>query len=275
MSTFTLTGSGIQAISTPGSLAIVVTVGASLGFVGNANPANQYHLGLLRLGTAHGYLPAVPVDAVNMLLPCPAAAVNLGYKLTTGVTITVEERAEVLTQVGVVPSSVIPPAPNIVTPFSDLSLGGILAATAASVAASGAWFSANAAVFYPFRLSAPFTSTNFFWLNGGVVSGNVCGGVYDASFTRLATTGSTAQATTQAIQTVAMAIALTPGLYYLALAIDNVTAQLYNAASSSPRNALTGARRQASAFVLPNPGVPTANGAVSNVYVCGLTTYAP
>ncbi len=227
------------------------------------------------MATAHGYGPAIPIDAVNMVIPLPVGAITLGYKLAVGITITVEERSEILQPIGTLATSSSPPAPNIITPFSDFALGGILAATAAAVAASGAYFSANAAVFYPFRLSAPFTSTTFFWLNGGVVSGNVCGGVYDASFARLATTGSIAQATIQAIQTVAMAVTLTPGLYYLALAVDNVTAQLYNSVTSSPRNALTGARRQAAAFVLPNPGVPTANAPVGNVYVCGLTTYPP
>ena len=94
MATFTLTGSGAQAIASPGSLAITITVFPSGLQAGNANPENWYHLGLLRLGNAHGYLPAVPLDATNMLLPCPNGATLLGYKLRAGVEITVEERAE-------------------------------------------------------------------------------------------------------------------------------------------------------------------------------------
>src|SRR5260370_37506726 len=95
MATYTLSGTGIQAIASVGSLAIVITVGATSAQVGGANPANKYHVGLLRVGTAHGYLPAVALDAVNMLLPLPAGAVNLGYALASGVTITAEERSEV------------------------------------------------------------------------------------------------------------------------------------------------------------------------------------
>jgi hypothetical protein len=94
MATFTLTGTGVQAISSPGSLAITVTVGGGSAQVGYANPANLYHVGLLRVGNTHGYGPAIPVDAVNMLLPCINGATLLGYALASGVTITAEERAE-------------------------------------------------------------------------------------------------------------------------------------------------------------------------------------
>lgn len=94
MATYTLSGTGVQAISSPGSLAITITVGGGSAQIGTANPANLYHVGLLRIGNTHGYGPAVPIDAVNMLLPCINGATLLGYALTTGITITAEERAE-------------------------------------------------------------------------------------------------------------------------------------------------------------------------------------
>ncbi len=94
MATFTLTGTGVQAIASPGSLAVTITVFPAGLQQGNANPANWYHLGLLRVGNTHGYLPAVPLDATNMLLPCPNGATLLGYSLGAGVEITAEERPE-------------------------------------------------------------------------------------------------------------------------------------------------------------------------------------
>ena len=275
MATYTLSGSGTQAVSTPASLALVITTPPSYHSDGRATPANRYDVGLLRLGTSHGYLPAFPIDATNQLIPCPVGTTLVGYTLLAGAVITLEERTETLQPTSVVANSQIPPASDIITPFGGESLGVILAASATAVAASGGYAVANAAHYYPFRLSAPFTSAYAFWGNGGAVSGHVDVGVYDSSFNRLGSVGSTVQAGLQSVQSVALVVALTPGLYYLAIAADNTTATIYNAVTAAPRNWITGARRQTSAFPLPNPGVPIASSAVGNVYLCGLSTYQP
>jgi len=93
--TYSLSGSGTQSVSSPGSLAIVVTSLPAIATDGRATPANHYDLGLLRLGTAHGYLPAFPIDATNQLVPCPSGVIHVGYTLLHGCTITLEERAEI------------------------------------------------------------------------------------------------------------------------------------------------------------------------------------
>ena len=82
-------------MSSPGSLAVTVTALRTNYELGEANPANYYHLGLLRLGTAHGYLPAFPIDADTQLIPCPAGVTHVGYVLFGGTTIDLEERAEI------------------------------------------------------------------------------------------------------------------------------------------------------------------------------------
>src|SRR5713101_4692671 len=94
MPTYTLTGSGTQAVSSPGSLAVVITVPPTTVSIGNANPRNLYHTGFIRLGTAHGYLPPIPLDADNQLIACPNGVTVFGYSIAAGVTVTVEERAE-------------------------------------------------------------------------------------------------------------------------------------------------------------------------------------
>lgn len=130
MATYTLSGTGIQAISTPGSLAVVVTVGSSTAQRGEANPDNLFHLGQLRIGNTHGYLPSVPIDAVNMLLPCINGATLLGYKLKSGVTITVEERAE---QPYAGPTGPPGATGSAGTSFSNLIASSVLGANAASI----------------------------------------------------------------------------------------------------------------------------------------------
>jgi hypothetical protein len=95
MATYTLSGTGDQTLATPGSLAITVTVFPATPRQGSAHPTNYYQLGQLRLATAHGYLPAFSLDALNMLVPCPDGIISIGYALDPGTTITVEERAEI------------------------------------------------------------------------------------------------------------------------------------------------------------------------------------
>jgi hypothetical protein len=95
VSTFTLSGSGTQAVSAPGSLALAITTLPAIQSDGRANPANHYDVGLLRLGTAHGYLAAFPIDATAQLIPCPAGVSIVGYSLFNGAVVTIEERAEI------------------------------------------------------------------------------------------------------------------------------------------------------------------------------------
>lgn len=90
---YALVGRGLQSLGAPGALRIDVTARPTTVSVGTANPANLFHAGMLRLGTADGFLPAVPLDADQQLLPCPRACTQLGYSLATGVHVTVTEIA--------------------------------------------------------------------------------------------------------------------------------------------------------------------------------------
>ncbi len=273
MSTFTLSGTGTQALSTPSSIAIVITVTVASPKFGQANPANWYDLGLLRLGTAQGYLPAFPLEATNMVVPCPVGTSILGYKLHGGVTITVEERAEVLAHTATLTSLAVPVS-LVLSPFSWESCGPVLAATGTAGPSSGAYSLANRASLYPFRLLAPFTSAIAFVVNGTVVSGNWDVGVYDASFARLASTGSTAHGTAVTIQSVAMVLTLQPGTYWLALACDNVTQTFFNALRTVPTQELIPTKLANTSFPLPNPIVPNTTISPSNIYAFGISSIA-
>src|SRR5690349_4226388 len=69
---------------------------------------------------------------------------------------------------------------------------------------NSAWPQANFAIYLPFQLGRKRTATHMACRNGGTASGNLDMGIYDTSGNRLASTGSTAQAGTNTIQTVAL-----------------------------------------------------------------------
>jgi len=93
MATFNLAGQGVQSL-TPGTvhLQVTITVFGSGYSVGQANPANFFHLGLFRFGTSGFFRPAVPLDAQQMLLDVPPGADTLGYSLLTQTEVTVVEQ---------------------------------------------------------------------------------------------------------------------------------------------------------------------------------------
>ena len=93
--------------------------------------------------------------------------------------------------------------------------------------ASAAWPVANTAIFVPFSTQVAITVQRIGWINGAAVSGNVDAGIYNEDGTRIASIGSTAQAGTSVVQSVAIGpSALAVGSYYIGLAVDNVTATI-------------------------------------------------
>ena len=92
MATYSLSGSGIQAI-TPGTARIYVLV----DFIrpdaenGLAAPVNYYHIGLLRAGTSGFYSRVIPVDGENIYADIPTDTDSIGYALFGGSTIVLSE----------------------------------------------------------------------------------------------------------------------------------------------------------------------------------------
>ncbi len=273
MPTWSLSGSGTQSVSSPGSLAVVITTLPALRRDGQATPTNHYDVGLLRLGTAHGYGHAIPIDATNQVIACPSGVISVGYTLLRGAAVTVEERPETLGQGTAATVSI--PQPLILSPYVEQSLGVQLSALSASVITSGAYVTINRAVYYPFVISGPFTVVNAFIVNGGVVSGHFDIGIYDASLARIASTGSTSQSGITSVQGVALSASLSAGTYWLGLALDNTTAQVYNRAFPIAGLSSVGAmKHELSAFPLPNPAVFAATPPPANVYAFGISQVA-
>lgn len=116
------------------------------------------------------------------------------------------------------------PMPPIVGPFTSQPIAGYLAASGASAPASSTWPSANEAIFFPVIVTEDCTITKLWVYNGATVSGNIDVGVYDSSGTRKISSGSQTQTGTSILQEFNVAdTAITAGLYYVAVAMDNTT----------------------------------------------------
>lgn len=127
--------------------------------------------------------------------------------------------------------------------------------------ASAVWPTGNRAILWPFRLNAAQLATLLWLANGAVVSGNVDLGIYAPDFTRIVSTGSTAQTGTSAIQTFNIADTLLgPGDFYLAVTLDNGTGTVYRTANNAVSSRSAGMIQQAAAFPLPATLTPALIG---------------
>jgi hypothetical protein len=96
---------------------------------------------------------------------------------------------------------------------------------------SATWPAANLALYTPILIEEPVTAYRLGWYNGATVSGNVNAAIYNMHGTQLVVTGSTAQTGASTIQEVDVTdTPLTPGYYYLALIMDNVTGTMFRMA---------------------------------------------
>lgn len=136
---------------------------------------------------------------------------------------------------------------------------------------SGSWQTANGAFYVPFNILENTTAYQAFWYNGGTVSGNICVAILSETGTRLITTGSTAQATINVIQTVDWTdTALAPGNYWLGLAVDNTTSQFVLAGGMNKwTSSLCGVKAETSAFPIPSSANLSGHPTVSQMPIFG------
>lgn len=138
-------------------------------------------------------------------------------------------------------------------------------------AAAAAWPNANRAIFTPFVVEARCTAYQLF-VGVGAASGNLDLGIYDREKHLLVSTGSTAVAGVNAIQTINTTdLLLHPGLYYMAMVCDNVVATFNSGAPLASVAGAWGCLQQAAAHPLPNPAV-WAGMAAAYVPLMGLST---
>lgn len=123
---------------------------------------------------------------------------------------------------------------------------------------STTWPAANRAIYMPLYVDRPGIVTKLWIWNGATSSGNVDIGLYNASFTKLTSSGSTAQGTINVIQEFDITdYALVPGVYFLGLAMSSGTATVFAATPNVTTYLGTyGITQEASALPLPATATP-------------------
>lgn len=156
------------------------------------------------------------------------------------------------------------PMPPIISPYIEQACGGILSrdflASASFGPPTSATWTANQMNGYPVVVTRGITIRKLYSANGATASGNIDVGVYDESYNKVISSGSTAQAGAGALQEFDVAdTPISAGLYYVVFALDNATGTVYRSESiSTPFHNLLGGIRQSSAFALPATLAPTA-----------------
>jgi hypothetical protein len=101
---------------------------------------------------------------------------------------------------------------------------------------------ADTALYFPIFLPWPYPVKRVFWVNGSTASSNIDVGIYSRGFTRLYSTGSTAQSGASVPQyvTPSSVVWLAPGGYYLALTCSGTTNRLWGVTAFSATNLRAG-----------------------------------
>ena len=159
---------------------------------------------------------------------------------------------------------------HTITTFDYFSVG-VEDRAITSDPSSATWVAANRAILVPVYIPDWGTVVKLFMANGTVVSGNIDMGLYDESFNRLVSIGSTAQSGTSDLQVFDITdTTIGPGRYYLAGVLDNVTGTVMRNGSSLYGQRASGLCEMGSAFALPTTNTP---GSMSNAFLplMGLT----
>lgn len=154
-----------------------------------------------------------------------------------------------------------------VSPTSLLNMSGVLhsigwsscaydphAVTQAfSGSGNGTWPAANRAIYIPFMVEARITVYQIA-VEVAVQSGSLDVGLYDLYGKRLQAAGSTAVAVA-GVQAIDITdTALTPGVYYMGMCVDNNTASFYRSTAAARALQMAGVQQQAvGAVTLPDP----------------------
>lgn len=143
------------------------------------------------------------------------------------------------------------------------SMGGDLLITTTATSGSAIWPAANRAIYVAFSVDQTVTAYQM-GFEVGTQSGNYDIGIYDVNSVLLVSTGSTAVPVAGMASADITDTVLTPGNYFMALCIDNVTAavQRHNSGSVGALSVMGVQDQDVGAVTLPNPAVMTVCGAV-------------
>lgn len=148
--------------------------------------------------------------------------------------------------------------PDVIYAGGSNSLGPFISATIAAAPTSAAWGTANLARYIPFTVTIPTTIYKLCVMNGATVAGNFDIAIFSTAYVKLVSTGSTAQAGVNTLQTVDVTdTELDTGRYYMGMSSDDATATTYRwFTPTTGMAAIMGLRTEASAFPLPTTATP-------------------
>jgi hypothetical protein len=147
--------------------------------------------------------------------------------------------------------SVLPDPLITITPASLCSIAPHVGSL--GTLSSVAWYTANLAVFIPFRLARTILVTQMFSVNGTTASGDTDIGIYTADGTLLVSSGATAQSGTSCIQAFNITDTLVgPGLFYMAMSHSDATGTVMKGSGlGAVLSRVVGIGMQANAHPLP------------------------
>lgn len=165
------------------------------------------------------------------------------------------------------PSTLILPNAQVVGTADLQCLVQHIALSTNGTMSSAIWTTANTALYVPITLEIPITVIRM-GIHVGTQSGNCDVGIYDEKGNRIVSKGSTAVGAA-GLQTFDMTASvsgtasptLSPGTYFMAMNVDNVTAAFFRTSNSAALCRISGVQQQAvGAVTLPatatfaNPG---------------------
>lgn len=139
---------------------------------------------------------------------------------------------------------------EVISPWSELSIGGMLGAAISTIGVGTVYPAANRALFIPFILPRAWLVTQAV-VGGGSTTGNCDLGVYDHAGNRLVSSGSVAKQTNAETVANLTDTLLLPGSYYMAIAADGVQQYVAVAPAQIGYLQAMGMKQMATAFVLP------------------------
>jgi hypothetical protein len=169
-----------------------------------------------------------------------------------------------------------PPAPVMISPFSQNAIGVDIAAAAMAAPASAAIATANLARGYPFWLPEPITVLKLWTYSGGTIAAtSVDVGVYSEDGRLLVSAGGAAEANASALQEFDVTdTVLGRGRFYMAASISSTTGTFFTVGASNTTYLqllkAAGCWQAASAYPLPAT-ITFAALAAALIPICGLS----
>ena len=162
-------------------------------------------------------------------------------------------------------------ARTVISTLGEASCVSTILNNSGASAGSLAWPAANRAIYVPVLIENPVTVLKMA-VNVAVQSGNLDVGIYDEMGNRIVSKGSTAVGAA-GLQTVDITdTTLNPGLYFIAMCVDNTTASFTRVPITTAEVLRMGGMQQQAvgAVTLPDPAT-FANPATGYVPLIGLT----